>query len=392
MIYLDYSATSPLLPEVKDAMLRVMDFSVEKSLGNPSSLHSTGSLGRDLLKSARASVAKLINTRESELIFTSGGSESNNTVLHAFEGCPILVSKIEHPSVLAPAEKYGNPCIKLPVDKSGTLNLSILEEKLEDLLQSAPKQKILLSVMTANNEVGTLEPLKKISALVDSFKKRGLKIFFHSDATQAVGKIPLDVKSLKLDYLTFSSHKLGGPVGIGALFVRTGAPFTPIILGGAQENKRRAGTSNVVLAEGFRVAAEKAVSTPTLFETTVRPLKDSLEKGIKERIPTARVLGGGLPNVLCVAFPAAEGESTQLYLDLEGFCVSTGSACASGDLEPSHVIMAMFSDAEVAHGSVRFSLGLDTKKSDLEKLLAVLPGIIKKIQNLSTLKVKKEII
>ncbi|MBQ7802466.1 cysteine desulfurase [Candidatus Saccharibacteria bacterium] len=392
MIYFDSSATNPLLPEVRDEMLQVMNLSVEKELGNPSSLHSSGSLGRDLLDSARASVANLIDARKSELIFTSGGSESNNTVLRTFENSPILVSKIEHPSVLSPAEEFGNPCIKIPVDKAGVIGLNFLHEKLESLLKENPKQKVLVSVMLANNGIGTLEPIREIADLVKGFRKEGFRnLFLHSDATQAVGKIPVSVKDLGVDYLTFSSHKLGGPVGIGALFVRTGAPFRPLIFGGAQENKRRAGTSNAVLASGFRVAAENARKTPEKYKT-VEKLRDYLATEIEKRIPTARrvtPLKNSLPNILNVSFPAAEGESTQLYLDLEKIAVSTGSACASGDLEPSHVLMALFGDAEVAHNSVRFSLNLSSTKAEVDELLEKLPPIIDRLQKISTIKLEK---
>lgn len=396
MVYLDFSATSPLLPEVRDAMLQVMNLSVSGDLGNPSSLHSPGSLGRDLLQTARIAVSSLVDTSPEELIFTSGGSESNNTVLHTFEGCPIFASAIEHHSVLTPATEYGRPFVEIPVDRQGIVDLAFLERELTRLLKKRPYEKILVSVMVANNETGVIEPIRELSALIKRLNKTSsAHIFLHADATQAVGKIPVSVNSLGVDYLTFSAHKLGGPIGIGALYVRSGSPFRPLIFGGAQESHRRAGTSNAVLAEGFRLASLHAQTTPEKYQK-VEKLRDYLASGIKKKIPSAKIItpacsrGDSLPNILSVSFPAAEGESIQLYLDLEGFAVSTGSACASGDITPSHVLMATFGDAEVAHNSVRFSLGLDTKKSDLDKLLTVLPPIISRLQGLSTIKSNQE--
>lgn len=392
MIYLDTSATTPLLPEARDAMLGLMNESVSRELGNASSLHSAGSRAKQVLNEARSRIATFIGVPPLDLIFTSSGSESNNTVVHTFEHCPIFVSSIEHHSILHPAEEYGNPCVKIPVDKQGIIDLDFLKNKLKEELDKNARQKILVSVMLANNEVGTIEPVRKVSDLIKEFKKQGYRnIYLHTDATQAVSKIPASVKDLGVDYLTFTAHKLGGPIGIAALYARTGAPFKPLVFGGAQENKRRAGTSNVVLAAGFAAAVKYCEDNDILSAyEKIRELRDYLATKIKAKIPNAKIItpekeSDSLPNVLNVAFPYAEGESTQLYLDLEGIEVSTGSACASGDLEPSHVLMAMYHDAEVAHGSVRFSLPLDTKKAELDHLLTKLPGIVAKIQDLSTL-------
>ena len=433
MVYLDASATNPLLPEVRDAMLEVMDLSVKGELGNPSSLHSTGSRGRDLLAAARESVAELIGASSEEILFTSGGSESNNTVLHAFAGCPLFVSAIEHPSVLEPAKLYGSPCWEIPVDRQGIINLSALETQLRRTLKHSPQERLLVSVMAANNETGSLQPLAALSALLQTLRADFPKaqLFFHTDATQAVGKIEIDAKKLGVDYLTFSSHKLGGPVGIGALYIKHDSPFRPLILGGAQENKKRAGTSNAILATGFATAARIAKTTPAKYQE-IAELRDYLASEIKKRTKTATLVCGEectsprpsagqraeeeealarndgprelrvsestsdrkqlvLPNILNVSFPGAEGESTQLYLDLAGIEVSTGSACASGDIRPSHVLMAMFGDAEVAHNSVRFSLNLKTKKQDIDYLLKTLPPIIERLQKLSTINLKESV-
>ncbi|MBR2579213.1 MAG: cysteine desulfurase [Clostridia bacterium] len=393
MIYLDFSATSPLLPCAKSAILKVMELSETSKIGNPSSLHSPGSLSRNILENARKTIAKKLNARTTEIIFTSGGSEANNTVINIFRNSTILASRIEHPSVLKPTEKLGNPCIKIPVSKEGFIDKSFLKNKLETFLQENPKEKILISVMMANNEIGTLEPIKALSKTVEEYRNKGLKnLFLHTDATQAFGKINIDVKKLKIDYMTISAHKIGGPVGIGALFLRSGTPFAPLILGGSQENNRRAGTSNALLAEGFRSAVQYTIDIESekLFKEKITPLKDFLAKNIKKQIPSSILLtpNKSLPNILSFSFPAAEGESTQLYLDLENIAVSTGSACASGDLEPSHVIMATHNDAEIAHNSVRFSLGLDTQKSDIDILLDKLPPIINRLQKISTIKTK----
>ena len=369
MIYLDHSATSPLLPEVKSAMIDAMNM----ELGNTSSLHSTGTRARDLLESARKKVACLINADPSEIIFTSGGSESNNTVMHIFAGQPIAVSAIEHPSVLEPALEYASRLTKIPVDENGRIKTELF-----------PTESRLVSVMLANNELGTLEPI----ATDDKYK-------FHTDATQALGKIPIDVKALGVDYLTASAHKIGGPVGVGLLYVKKGAPFRPLILGGAQEHHRRAGTTPLVNILCFAAAAEYAEKHKTweLYEKNIRPLKNALAKRILKEIPHSSLnspLENSLPNILNVSFAAAEGESIQLYLDtMGGIEVSTGSACASSDAKPSHDLMATKNDVEVAHSSIRFSFGLDAKEDDIDKIMKILPNIIKRLQGISTIKIKE---
>ncbi|MBQ3261042.1 cysteine desulfurase [Candidatus Saccharibacteria bacterium] len=394
MIYFDSSATRPLLPQIATHLAKLQKLSSNGELGNPSSLHTLGSTAKHLLETARTQVANLIDATPLEIIFTSGGSEANNTVMHTFKDCPIITSAIEHPSVLAPAKAYGKPALLIPVSKTGIISLSHLESALNKLLKQNPKQKILVSVMLANNETGSVEPVKKISQLISAYKNQGFrKIYLHTDATQAVGKLSVSVKDLGVDYLTFSAHKLGGPVGIGVLFVKLGAPFLPLILGGAQENHRRAGTSNAILASAFGKACSLAKQnhTPLAYETSIRPLVSQLKTQLLAKLPQTIILTPAspqesLPNVLAVSFPAAEGESTQLYLDLAGFAVSTGSACASGDLEPSHVLMAMYHDAEIAHGSVRFSFNLDAKSAHIKKLMLALPPIVQKIESMSTIK------
>ncbi|MBQ3464325.1 cysteine desulfurase [Candidatus Saccharibacteria bacterium] len=391
MVHLDSSATSSLLPEARDAILDVLNLSVSRALGNPSSLHSSGVRAKTIIADAKKSVARLLSCRESELIFTSGGTEANNTVLHIFNGTPVLVSKIEHPSVLAPAKAYGSPCFFVPVDRQGIIDLKFVDSTLSSILKTTPSAKVLLSVMTANNETGVLEPIKELLSLRDKYRALKLKVFLHTDATQAIAKIPLSLKTLPIDYLTFSAHKIGGPVGLGVLFTLQNAPFSPLLLGGAQESRRRTGTENAALAAGLAAAADYCFKNQTwnLYESKVRPLKNYLIQkltplGVSFNTPTTP----SLPNVLNFSIPACEGESTQLYLDLDHIEVSTGSACASGDLEPSHVLMALHGDAEVAHNSIRLSLDLRTTKNDLDLLLEKLPPIISRLTDLSTIKPK----
>ncbi len=377
MVYLDYSATSPLLPEAKKAMLAAMDL-----VGNASALHTPGHFAMNAIEDAREEIAKLINAEPEEILFTSGGSESNNTITNIFAGQNVAVSAIEHPSLLESARLRCNATI-IPVNKYGNV----------ETLENEPTFS-LCSIMLANNELGTINDIKK---LANEAHARGA--LFHADATQALGKIKIDVKDLGVDYMTISSHKIGGPVGIGALYIKKGSPFTPFIIGGHQERGRRAGTYQTVNIAGFGAAAKYAREHKTweIYEEKIRPLRDELAKRILADIPYSSKNtpdGNSLPNILNVSFEAAEGESIQLYLDAEGEIItSTGSACASGDGKPSHVIMATRNDAEIAHSSVRFSFGLDSTKKDIDHVMKYLPGIVDRLQKISTLhagKIKKE--
>ena len=391
MVYLDYSATSPLLPEARAAMLAAMDL-----IGNPSSLHTPGHLAKNSIEEAREWVAKLIGADPTEIIFTSGGSESNNTVTNIFAGQDVAVSAIEHPSLLESAKARCNTVL-IPVDSKGNVS----KKTLSDLVTN----KGLVSIMLANNEIGTINDIKNLAK-----KAHAAGTLFHTDATQALGKIPIDVKDLDVDYMTISSHKIGGPVGIGVLYVKKGSPFKPFIIGGHQENGRRAGTYQTVNIAGFGAAAKYTLeqNLPEVYQKKVRPLRDKLAKRILKEVPYSSIntpintdqkskknaVPAALPHLLNCSFEAAEGESIQLYLDAEGEIItSTGSACASGDGNPSHVIMATKNDAEIAHSSVRFSLGTDTTASDLEQVMKYLPPIVKRLQGISTLKagkIKKE--
>lgn len=357
MVYLDYAATSPLLPEV----IKAMHEAEEKYFANASALHTPGHLSMNKIEEARMLLAKLINAEPDEIIFTSGASESNNTVIRTFEGHKIITSPLEHHSVIEAAKVLGG------------------DEK-----------PVLYSYMLANNEIGEILPIKDIAK--KAHKEGG---FVHSDLTQTLGKLPLDVKALDLDYATFSAHKIGGPIGVGALYIKKGVPFKPLIIGGSQEKHRRGSTYNTVGIAGFGAALKYVLNHKTweIYDTKVRALRDELASRILKEVPGSSLnteLDGGksLPNILNVSFEAAEGESIQLYLDAEGIIVSTGSACASGDIKPSHVLMAKTGDAEVAHSSIRFSFGLDNTKEDVEKVMAVLPGIIERLQKISTIERK----
>ena len=408
MVYLDYSATSPLLPEAKTAMLKAMDV-----VGNASALHTPGHLAMNLIEDAREEIAKLINAKPEEILFTSGGTESNNTVTNIFAGQDVAVSAIEHPSFLESARLRCKATI-IPVDTSGRVGESEIssglggvtvagspEAELEarihgEASRQDPEHPVaiepirLVSIMLANNEIGTVNDIKTLAK-----KAHEHGALFHTDATQALGKIKIDVRDLDVDYMTISAHKIGGPVGIGALFSKKGAPFKPFIIGGHQERGKRAGTYQTINIAGFGAAAKYCNEHKTwqIYERQVCPLRDKLKNRILSEIPyssTKTPNDQSLPNILNCSFEAAEGESIQLYLDAEGdIIVSTGSACASGDGKPSHVIMATRNDAEIAHSSVRFSLGLDTTESDVNHVMKYLPNIVKRLQGISTLKAGK---
>lgn len=357
MIYLDYAATCPMLPEVIEAM-RLAE---QKYFANASALHTPGHLAMNEIERTRSLMAELIKAEPDEIIFTSGASEANNTVIRAFEGHEIWTSEIEHHSILETAKAYRG--------------------------KEAP---MLYSFMLANNETGEYLPIKKLAKEVH--EKGG---YMHSDLTQVLGKIPLDVKKLDLDYATFSAHKVGGPMGVGALYVKKNAPFKPLIMGGNQEHKRRGGTYNTIGLIGFGVALQKIIDEKMweIYDTKVRTLRDELARLILAEVPGSSLnteLGvrKSLPNILNASFRAAEGESIQLYLDANDIVVSTGSACASGDIEPSHVLMAKTGDAEVAHSSIRFSLGVDNTEAEIKRTVKVLAKIIDLLQKISTIKME----
>lgn len=383
-IYLDYAAGAPLDPEVKAQMERISEGLVSGEFANPSALYAAGQRSRELIDAARTEVALLINAQPSEIIFTSGGTESNNTVIQAFARQVIWTTPIEHPSILEPLRKFARQKSRfVPVDAEGRVSPKNFYRD--------PNPKYcpsLVSVMLANNEIGTIEPVREVSMKCRSPK---YKTLMHTDATQAIGKIPVDVNELKVDLLSFSAHKIGGPAGVGVLYVRKNAHVRPLLSGGNQERGRRAGTENVMLIAGLAKAA-KLARVRLVDWGKVAEFRDELRSGILKEIPHVILSSpkeGCLPNILNVSFEAIEGEALQLMLDEVGIAVSTGSACASSKLEPSHVIMATRNNAEIAHGSVRFSLGLDTTAEDIQYVMEVLPGIVKKLRDMSTVKVGK---
>jgi cysteine desulfurase len=387
-VYLDYNATTPLNDEVRAAM--ITDLSV---YGNASSMHASGREARARVEEARRSVAALLGAAPSEVVFTSGGSESNNTVFATMRalasdahGAPraegrrgFITTAIEHPCVLNSAKHLaalGFAVTFLPVDGRGLV-------RPEALAAALNQDTLLVSVMMANNEIGTVQDIKALAA-----QAKAAGAFFHTDAVQAVGKVPVSVSDLGVDYLTMSAHKIYGPKGIGALYVRKGAPIEALIHGGHQEDGIRAGTYNNLGILGFGKAAELAAGEARTYAEKVAPLRDRLREGLCAAIPDVRVNGHPtrtLPNTLNLSFPGAEGEAILLSLDLVGIEASTGSACASGSLEPSHVLMATGVDAELAHGSIRFSLGLDTTRDDIDYVIEKMPPIIARLRAMSTL-------
>lgn len=380
--YMDYSATTYVKPEVLDAM---MPFFTEK-FGNPSSFYGISRETKMAIDNARAQVAKAINCDPNEVYFTGGGSEADNWAIkgiataHMKKGNHIITTKIEHHAVLHTCEfleKFGFEVTYLDVNEEGFVDLKQLEEAITD-------KTILVSIMFANNEIGTIQPIKEIGALC-----REKKVLFHTDAVQAVGSVPVDVKEMNIDLLSLAGHKLYGPKGIGALYIRRGVRIDNLIHGGGQERGRRAGTENIPGVVGLGKAIE--IATENIEENRARltVLRDKLIDGILERIPYARLNGPRgdkrLPGNSNISFEFIEGESILLSLDFEGICASSGSACTSGSLDPSHVLLAIGLPHEKAHGSLRTTLGAASTEEDVEKLLNELPPIIERLRNMSPL-------
>jgi cysteine desulfurase len=401
-IYLDNNATTPTDPRVLEAMLPYFN----KFYGNPSSVYTLASKSKDAMEEARLQVAKILNAKPEEIVFTSGGTEADNLAIKGIAfanssrgGCAsgtkekgnhIITSKIEHHAVLNTCkwlEKQGFSVTYLGVDNYGIVNLEELKEAIDDTT-------ILVTIMHANNEIGTIEPIEEISKIIQEINKKrkaGSKprIYFHTDAVQTVGKIPIDVNELEVDLLSLSGHKFYGPKGIGALFIRRGTKIDPILHGGHHERKRRAGTENVPGIVGLGKACEIAMEEGEKEQMRVMALRNKLEKGILEKIDDIIVNGHPdkrLAGTLNICVKYIEGESMLLNLDFEGIAASSGSACTSGSLEPSHVLLACGISPEVAHGSLRFSLGHDTTEEDIDRVIEVLPPIVKKLREMSPFK------
>ncbi|MEG0755591.1 MAG: cysteine desulfurase NifS [Oscillospiraceae bacterium] len=378
MTYADNAATTRL----SDAALSAMMPYLKNSYGNPSSLYSFGQEAHDAVENARSQMARVLNAQPGEIFFTSCGTESDNWALRGIaetlgkKGKHIIVSSIEHHAILHTAQylkEQGFRVTYLPVTDKGVVTPEALESAME-------ADTILVSVMLANNEVGTLQPIRELAEIAH---KHGAK--FHTDAVQAVGHIPVDVQALGVDLLSLSGHKFGGPRGVGALYVKQGTPLAPFILGGGQEKGRRSGTENVAGVAGMAAALTEAVAKMPGESRRLIALRDRLIAGLLE-IPRSRATGdpvNRLPGHASMIFECVEGESMVLRLDAEGVCCSSGSACSSASLEPSHVLLAIGLPHEIAHGSLRLTLGEDTTEGDIDHLLDVIPRVVATLRELS---------
>jgi len=382
-IYLDNNATTPVLPEVLEVMLPLY----KEQFGNPSSVHWAGREVSGVVEQAREQVAKLINCSPAEIVFLASGSEGDNFAIKGTvdalkdKGNHIITTKVEHPAVLETChflEKQGVEVTYLSVDRDGMLDLKELEDAITD-------KTILISVMWGNNETGNLFPIEEIGKIAKKYKVR-----FHTDAVQSVGKVPVDVQACGVDMLVLSGHKIGAPKGVGAIYIRRGTRLTPLIHGGHQERSRRAGTHNVAGIAGLGRACEMAGANLEKNAAHMRRLRDKLEQGILGKIPNIKLNGHPnpdyrLPNTLNISFAFIEGESLLLNLDMFGIAASSGSACTSGSLEPSHVMGAMCVEVTLAHSSTRFSLGADTTEADIDYVLDVLPKTVQRLREMSPL-------
>ena len=379
-VYADHAATTPLRPEALAAMLPF--FSEE--FANPSSLHSPGAQAAKAMRAARAEIARELDCVPSEIVFTSGGTESDNLALHSAAQAGLrrgkthlIVSAVEHHAVLRTAQalqQQGFLLSVLPTDSDGRVSVEALRAALRP-------DTALVSILTANNEIGTVQPVAALSHVCAA-----AGVPFHTDAVQAVGHLPLSFATLGCDYLSLSAHKFGGPKGVGALLVRKGAPFIPLLRGGAQERGRRAGTENVPGILGMAKALSCAAEEQARESERLAALREKLCRGIAG-IPHVKLNGGGerLSGVVSVCFEGIEGESLLLMLDNEGICASAGSACASGSLEPSHVLTAIGVPPQLALGALRLSLGLLTTEADVDRILQVLPPLVAHLREFSPL-------
>ncbi|HEX9939905.1 MAG TPA: cysteine desulfurase family protein [Longimicrobium sp.] len=377
-IYLDYAASAPVRREAREAMLPFL----EGRFGNPSSIHRFGREARAALEEARATLASVIGAAPGEIVFTRAGTEADGVAIlgraRQLRGAPVAVGATEHKAVLASAhaaEDEGARVIVLPVDANGVVSLDAVEAALAE-------RPAVMSVMWANNEVGTVQPVAEIGA-----RCRAAGVVFHSDAVQALGKVPVRADAVPVELLAFSAHKLGGPKGIGALYVRRGTQLKPLLFGGGQERGLRPGTEDVAGAVGFAAAAHAAEAERERAMARIGALRGRLEAGLRERIPGLVVNAAGaerLPTVSNVSLPGADPEAMLMSLDLEGIAASSGSACSSGAVEPSHVLTAMGIPAELAGPSVRFSLGWGTTDAEIDRVLDVFPSVVERVRTLAS--------
>ncbi len=383
LIYLDNNATTQMAPEV----LKAISEAEPVVYGNASSMHSFGREASRLVEDARSNIAVLIDCNADEITFTSGASEANNTVFMIAKSLiekrgsgRIVTTTIEHPSIMETVKYLRNNGItvdQVPVSADGRI-------KVDELRKLMGPDVVLVSVMTGNNETGAIQPIAEVSEIAHSYGA-----LFHSDATQAIGKIKVSCRDWNLDYLSCSGHKFYGPKGVGILYAKKGVPYMPFVHGGEQEHGRRAGTYNTISIYGTGVAAKLAMENLDEENRRLWKMREALREGIVAKIPHIVINGCKerefcLPGTLDVSFENVEGESILLMLDMEGIAVSTGSACATGSLEPSYVLMAGGLDVELAHGSIRFSFGRFNTMEDVEYVLEVLPPIIEKLRAIST--------
>lgn len=381
LIYLDNAATTKTAPEVVEAMLPYFT----EYYGNPSSIYELAGESKKAINEGREKIANVLGAKTNEIYFTAGGSEADNWALKAtFEaykdkGNHIITTKIEHHAILHTCEwleKQGAKVTYLDVDENGII-------RLEDLEKAITPETILISVMTANNEIGSIQPIKEIGMIA---KEHG--ILFHTDAVQAFGQLPIHVDECNIDMLSSSAHKINGPKGIGFLYIRKGVKIRSLIHGGAQERKRRAGTENVPGIVGYGAAAERAARTMEERTAKEREVRDYLIQKIEAEIPYCRLNGHRtlrLPNNVNFSFQFIEGESLLIMLDMEGICASSGSACTSGSLDPSHVLLAIGLPHEIAHGSLRMTISEETTKEDVDFVVEKIKEIVARLRSMSPL-------
>lgn len=379
-VYLDHAATTPVHPEVAEAMARCL----AETFGNPSSIHGFGREARKAVEQAREQVAALIGARSQEIVFTSGGTEADNLAIlgaaraRRDRGSHLITSAVEHHAVLHAcdhlAKREGFRVTVLPVDRAGRVDP-------DDLRRAMTPETVLVSIMLANNEVGTIQPVRELAAVA-----REGGALFHTDAVQGAGQIPVNVDELGVDLLSLSAHKFYGPKGVGALYVRRGTRLAPLMHGGGQERRLRPGTQNVPGIVGLGRAAELAGREMEERVRHAQRLRDRLQAGLLERIPDVAVNGHPerrLPGILNVSIRGLEGESILLNLDLKGIAASSGSACAAGSTEPSHVLRAMGLEPALLHGALRFGFGRGNTEEDVDRVLAILPGIVERLRSMA---------
>jgi cysteine desulfurase len=380
-IYLDYNATTPVEPEVLDAMLPF--FSGE--FGNAASIHTTGQKARSAVETAREQVAALIGAQPQEIVFTSGGTESDNHAIFGifddacYAGASLICSVIEHEAVLNTCQSLASRGVKVPyllVNRDGSVD----PEDLRNMLDARP-DTTLITIMHANNELGTVQPLEQIGEFALE-----ADVYFHTDAVQSAGKLPIDVNTLQVDLLSISGHKIYGPKGVGALYVRTGTPLRQFLYGGHHQRGFRPGTENVAGIVGLGTAAELAKKNLQEDAARIGALRDDFECGLLQRVPHSRVNAATAirtPNTTNILFPGVDGEALLIALDLKGLACSTGSACSSGAVAPSHVLTAIGLNSDEARSSLRFSLGRHTTREEIDSALRVIPETVEKLRDIS---------